>query len=156
VTEIVPVEALNAPMQITLVPPTTLPCTSNVPLDELSIAPVPATGDPLDAAPPVTFPTIVAVAGDAAEKDRQLTLAVVVLLVTFAVNVTPEFKINVPEPAFEISVQVTFAVIVTTCVVDALASSPTPGTMPPTQVAPALKLPVAAERISAIFYRPFA
>jgi hypothetical protein len=66
----------------------------------------------LDAAPPVTFPTIVAVAGETAEKDRQLTLTVVVLFVTFAVNVTPEFKTNVPEPAFEISVQVAFAVMV--------------------------------------------
>jgi hypothetical protein len=112
VTEIAPVEALNAPMQITPLPPTTLPCTINVPVEELRIAPVPATNDPFDATPPVTFPTIVAVAGDAAEKDRQFTLAVVVLLVTFAVNVTPEFKTNVPEPAFEISVQDALAVMV--------------------------------------------
>jgi hypothetical protein len=143
-------------MQITPLPPTTLPCTINVPVEELRIAPVPATGDPFDAAPPVTFPTIVAVAGDTAENDRQLTLAVTLLFVTFAVKVTPEFKTNVPEPAFEISVQVTFAVIVITCVVEARASSPVVGTMPPTQVAPALKLPVANERMSAIFYNPFA
>jgi len=99
---------------------------------------------------------MLAVAGDAAEKAKQGEDAVADLFVTFAVNVTPEFKINVPVPAFESSVQVTFAVIVTVCPVEARASSAAPGTMPPTQVAPALKLPVAAERISAIFYKPFA
>jgi hypothetical protein len=150
VIEIVPVEELNAPMQMTLLPPTTFPCTINVPVEEFSIAPVPATAEPLDATPPVTFPTIVAVAGDTAEKDKQLTLAVVDLFVTFDVKVTPFCRTYVPVPAFESSVQVTFAVIVITCVVEARASSPTPGTMPPTQVAPALKFPVAAERISAI------
>jgi hypothetical protein len=156
VIEIVPVEELNAPMQMTLLPPTTFPCTINVPVEEFSIAPVPATAEPLDAAPPVTFPTIVAVAGETAEKDKQLTLAVVDLFVTFAVKVTPLLRTYVPVPALLNSVQVTFAVMVMTCVVEARASSAAPGTMPPTQVAPALKLPVAAERISAIFYRPFA
>jgi hypothetical protein len=104
----------------------------------------------LDATPPVTFPTIVAVAGETAEKDRQLTLTVDVLLVTFAVNVTPEFKTNVPEPAFEISVQVAFAVMVIVWPVEARPSSPVVGTTPPTQVAPALKLPLAAESMSAM------
>jgi hypothetical protein len=99
-------------MQITLVPPTTLPCTINVPVDELRIAPVPALGEALDAAPPVTFPTIVAVAGETAEKYKQLTLTVVVLFVTFAVNVTPLLRTYVPVPALLNSVQVTFAVIV--------------------------------------------
>ena len=50
---------------------------------------------------------------DAAENVKQFTEAVVLLFVTFAVNVTPEFKTKVPVPAFESSVQVTFAVIVT-------------------------------------------
>ena len=99
---------------------------------------------------------MLAVAGDAAENVKQFIEAVVLLCVTFAVNVTPLLRTYVPVPALLNSVQVTFAVIVTTCVVDALASSPTPGTMPPTQVAPALKLPVANERMSAIFYNPFA
>jgi hypothetical protein len=99
-------------MQMTLLPPTTFPCTINVPVEEFSIAPVPATGEPLDAAPPVTFPTIVAVAGETAEKDKQLTLAVVDLFVTFAVKVTPLLRTYVPVPAFEISVQVAFAVMV--------------------------------------------
>jgi hypothetical protein len=112
VIEIVPVEELKAPMQITLVPPTTFPCTINVPVEELRIAPVPATGEALDAAPPVTVPTIVAVAGETAEKDRQLTLKVVVLFVTFAVKVTPLLRTYVPVPALLNSVHVTFAVIV--------------------------------------------
>jgi hypothetical protein len=114
------------------------------------------TATPSFAVPPVTFPTIVDVAGDAAENDKQFTAKVVLLCVTFAVNVTPLLRMYVPVPAFESSVQVTLAVIVITCVVEALASSAAPGTMPPTHVAPALKFPVAAERISAIFYSPFA
>lgn len=93
---------------------------------------------------------MLAAAGDAAENVKQLTEAVVLLCFTFAVNVTPLLRTYVPVPAFESSVQVTFAVIVTVWVVEARASSAAPGTMPPTQVAPALKFPVAAERISAI------
>jgi len=108
VIEIVPVEELNAPMQMTLLPPTTFPCTINDPVEELRIAPLPAMAEPLDAATPVKFPTIVAVAGDTAEKDKQLTLAVVVLFVTFAVNVTPLLRTYVPVPALLNSVQVTF------------------------------------------------
>jgi len=114
VIEIVPVEELNAPMQMTLLPPTTFPCTINVPVEEFSIAPLPAMAEPLDATPPVTFPTIVAVAGETAEKLKQLMLAVKLLLLTFAVNVTPLLRTYVPVPALLNSVQVTFAVIVIT------------------------------------------
>lgn len=63
--------------------------------------------------PPVQLPTMVALAGDGAENVRSVTAKVVDLLVTFAVSVTPLFKINVPVPALEISSQVTLAVIVT-------------------------------------------
>jgi hypothetical protein len=106
--------------------------------------------------PPVQFPTTDPTAGETAVNCRQLREPVVVLFVTLAVSVTPSFSVKMPVPALESSVQVTFAVIVITCVVEALASSAAPGTMPPTHVAPALKFPVAAERISAIFYNPFA
>jgi len=131
-------------------PPTAAPVTDSAPV------PLFKTAVELTTLPPVQVPTILAVAGDAAENVKQFIEAVVLLLVTFDVKVTPEFKTNVPVPAFESSVQVTFAVIVTVCPVEARASSAAPGTMPPTQVAPALKLPVAAERMSAIFYSPFA
>ena len=93
---------------------------------------------------------MLAVAGNAAENVKQLTEVVVLLCVTFAVNVTPLLRTYVPVPALLNSVQVTLAVMVTVCVVEALASSAAPGTMPPTHVAPALKFPVAAERMSAI------
>jgi hypothetical protein len=146
----VPVEELTMQFEFVAEPPITFPVTLNVPDPEHNTAPP----DPVVA--PVQFPTMLAVAGDAAENVKQFTERVALLCVTFAVNVTPLLRTYVPVPALLNSVQVTFAVIVMTCVVDALASSPTPGTMPPTQVAPALKLPVAAERISAIFYRPFA
>jgi hypothetical protein len=146
----IPVELFNNAIEFAPLPPVTDPVIVNVPVLVF------ATPKQLAEVPPLIFPTIKADAGDADEKDRQLTDAVVDLLVTFAVKVTPEFKTNVPVPALLNSVQVTFAVIVTTCVVEARASSAAPGTMPPTQVAPALKFPVAAERISAIFYRPFA
>ena len=63
--------------------------------------------------PPVQVPTMLAVAGDAAENVKQFIEAVVLLCVTFAVNVTPELRTNVPVPALLNSVQVTFAVIVT-------------------------------------------
>jgi len=85
-----------------------------VPVEEFSIAPLPAMAEPLDATPPVTFPTIVAVAGETAEKLKQLMLAVKLLLLTFAVNVTPLLRTYVPVPALLNSVQVTFAVIVIT------------------------------------------
>jgi hypothetical protein len=82
--------------------------------------------------------------------------AFALLLVTFDVSVTLFAKTNFPVPAFETSSQVLLTLMVTVCPVAARASSPTVGTMPPTHVAPALKFPVAAERISAIFYSPFA
>jgi hypothetical protein len=116
----------------------------NVPV-ELLTTPTAVVADPA-----VILPTMLAVAGDAAEKLKQLTVLVNPLCVTFAVNVTPLLRTYVPVPALLNSVQVTFAVIVITCVVEARASSPAPGTMPPTHVAPALKFPVAAERISSI------
>jgi hypothetical protein len=146
----VPVEELKTQFELATDPPITFPVTLNVPDPEHNTAPP----DPVVA--PVQFPTMLAVAGDAAENVKQFIDAVALLCVTFAVNVTPLLRTYVPVPAFESSVQVTFAVIVMTCVVEARASSAAPGTMPPTQVAPALKLPVAAERIRAIFYSPFA
>jgi hypothetical protein len=130
-------------------PPKRFPVTVKVPVELLT------TAIPLATAPAVMFPTMLAVAGEAAEKVSRVEV-VKLLCVTFAVKVTPLLRTYVPVPAFESSVQVTFAVIVMTCVVEALASSAALGTMPPTQVAPALKLPVAAERMSAIFYSPFA
>jgi hypothetical protein len=108
------------------------------------------------ALPPVQFPTIFPTAGDAAVNCKQSRAAVVLLLVTFAVSVTPEFRIKSPVPAFETSSQVTSAVIVMVWPVAACASSPTPGTTPPTHVAPALKLPLAADTMSAMAYSPFA
>ena len=130
------------------------PVIESVPL--LVFITAPKTVVALAALAPVMLPTILAVAGEAAVNCKQFTFTVALLCVTFAVNVTPELRIKSPVPALLNSVQVTFAVIVTVCVVDARASSAAPGTIPPTQVAPALKLPLAAERISAIFYRPFA
>jgi hypothetical protein len=100
--------------------------------------------------PPVTFPTIAAVAGDAAEKVKQLVPVVVVLLVTFDVNVTPEFNTKYPVPAFESSLQVTLEVMVTMCPLETRASSAAPGTTPPVQVDVELKLPVAAEVMRAM------
>jgi hypothetical protein len=139
----------ESPDAVEKLPPTIAPVTDNAPVPVFATA-AEGFGDPA-----VMFPTMLAVAGDAAENVKQLE-EVRLLCVTFAVNVTPLFRTYVPVPAFESSVQVTFAVIVITCVVEARASSAAPGTTPPTQVAPALKLPLAAERISAIFYNPFA
>jgi hypothetical protein len=139
-----PVELLKTQFEFATDPPITLPVIFNVPEPECNTAPP----DPTLA--DVQVPTMLAVAGDAAENVKQFTEVVELLCVTFAVNVTPLLRTYVPVPALLNSVQVTFAVIVITCVVEALASSAAPGTMPPTQVAPALKFPVAAERISAI------
>jgi hypothetical protein len=100
--------------------------------------------------PPVTFPTIVPTAGDAAVNCRQLREVVVDLLVTFAVSVTPLDRVKIPVPAFETSLQVVFTSIVTVWPLLARASSPTVGTTPPVHVAPALKFPVAAEVMRAI------
>ena len=92
---------------------------------------------------------IVAVAGEADEKDKQLIEAVALLLVTFAVSVTPPLRIKVPVPAFEISEQVTLVVIVIVWLL-AQASSAAPGTTPPTHVEPLLKSPLATDSMSAI------
>jgi hypothetical protein len=140
----IPVLVLFTALQLPALPPKRFPVIFKVPV-ELLTAPLALVTDPA-----VMFPTMFDVAGDAAEKLKQLTELLNPLCVTFAVNVTPLFKTYVPVPAFESSVQVTFAVIVIVCPVEARASSPAPGTMPPTHVAPALKFPVAAERISAI------
>ena len=103
----VPVEELRMQFELITEAPITFPVTLNVPDPEHNTAP------PDPAVAPVQFPTMLAVAGDAAENVKQFTERVALLCVTFAVNVTPEFKIKVPVPAFESSVQVTFAVIVT-------------------------------------------
>jgi hypothetical protein len=100
--------------------------------------------------PPVTFPTIDAVAGDAAVNCRQLRVTVVDLLVTLAVSVTPLASVKMPVPALLTSSQVVLTSIVTVWPVLARASSPTVGTTPPVHVAPALKLPVAAEVMRAM------
>jgi hypothetical protein len=94
--------------------------------------------------PPVTFPTIDAVAGEAAVNCRQLRVVVVDLLVTLAVSVTPLASVKIPVPALLTSSQVVLTSIVTVWPVLARASSPTVGTTPPVHVAPALKFPVAA------------
>jgi hypothetical protein len=102
------------------------------------------------AVPPVKFPTIEALAGLAVENSKQVAPIVVDLLVTFAVSVTPEFKTNLPVPALLISSQVALAVMVTVWPVEARASSPVVGTTPPVHVVPALKLPLAADTMSAM------
>jgi hypothetical protein len=70
----------------------------------------------------------------------------------FAVKVTPSFNTNRPLPVavFVTASQATFAVIVIVWPVAARAVSPTPGTTPPVHVAVALKLPLAAEVMSAM------
>jgi len=141
---VMPVELLKTQFEFATDPPIILPVIFNVPEPECNTAP------PDPALALVQFPTMLAVAGDAAENVKQFMEAVELLCVTFDVNVTPLLRTYVPVPALLNSVQVTFAVIVTVCVVEARASSAAPGTMPPTQVAPELKFPVAAERISAM------
>jgi hypothetical protein len=75
---------------------------------------------------------------------------VVDLLVTLAVSVTPLASVKMPVPALLISSQVASAVIVMVWPLAACASSPTPGTTPPTHVASALKLPLAADTMRAM------
>jgi hypothetical protein len=104
----------------------------------------------------VQIPTIAAVDGEFAENSKRFVVGVELLCVTFAVSVTPEFKTNFPVPALLISSQVALAVMVTVWPVEARASSPTPGTTPPVHVAVALKLPLAAEVMSAMAQSPFA
>jgi hypothetical protein len=73
------------------------------------------------------------------------------LFCTFAVRMTPLFMTNVPVPALLTRSQAVVAVMVTVWPVEAWASSPMVGTTPPTHVAVALKLPVAADTMRAIF-----
>jgi hypothetical protein len=81
---------------------------------------------------------------------KQLRATVDDLFVTFAVRVTPSLSVKMPVPALLNSSQVALPVMVMVWPVEARASSPTVGTTPPTHVAPALKLPVAADTMSAM------
>jgi len=87
------------------------PVIESVPL--LVFITAPKTVVALAALAPVMLPTILAVDGEAAVNCKQFTFAVALLCVTFAVNVTPEFRMKSPVPALLNSVHVTFAVIVT-------------------------------------------
>jgi hypothetical protein len=166
---IVPVPNPFIPNELFPEPPVTFPVTFIIPEPEFTIAeavpPAPAVTFPVMLIvpellllrayaeltdPPVKFPTIYPTAGEAAVNCRQLREAVADLLVTFAVSVTPSLSVKRPVPALDTSSQVTLAVMVTVWPVLARASSPTPGTTPPTHVAPALKLPVAAEVMRAM------
>jgi hypothetical protein len=133
-----------APLASLALPEAMFPVMFRVPV-ELFI-----TAAAVETVPPVQFPTIVPTAGDEAVNCRQLREMVVDLLVTLAVSVTPSLSVKIPVPAFETSSQVAFAVMVIVWPVDARASSPTVGITPPVHVAPALKLPLAAEVISAM------
>jgi hypothetical protein len=165
----VPVAAFLTPIEKFPLPPVQFPVTFKIPVETFSAEYEFAPDDaeqfpvmvkvPVDAftapiavltVPPVTFPTIDAVDGEAAVNCRQLREAVADLLVTLAVSVTPSFSVKMPVPALETSSQVTLAVMVTVWPVAARASSPTPGTTPPVHVAPALKLPLAAEVMRAM------
>jgi hypothetical protein len=141
---IFPVEALFTPKALAALPPFEFPVIFNVPDDVFATA----TAEETD--PARQFPTIEAVAGEAAVNCRQLREVVVDLWVTFAVSVTPIARVKMPVPSLETSSQVVSTSIVTVCPVLARASSPTPGTTPPVQVAPALKFPVPAEVIRAM------
>jgi hypothetical protein len=174
----VPVEALSAPLAVVPLPPVQLPVMFSVPVEAFCAPALEAAPEenppsqlpvmlsvPLDVltAPlpevvklAVQFPTIFPTAGDAAVNCKQFTFAVADLLLTLAVSVTPLLSVKMPVPALETSSQVTSAVMVIVCPVDARASSPTVGTTPPTHVAPALKLPLAADTMSAMAYSPFA
>ncbi len=134
----------TAGVVLELAPTEQFPVMFNVPV-ELFL--MPATKSPPPVLLLVMFPTMDAEFGDAALKFKRVTFD---LEFTFAVSVTPEFNTNVPVPSFEISVQVALAVMVMVCPVAARPSSPTVGTTPPTHVAPALKLPLAADTMSAM------
>jgi hypothetical protein len=58
------------------------------------------------------LPIIYPIAGEEAVNCTQFRDAVVDLLVTFAVNVTPSLRVKIPVPALETSSQVAFALIV--------------------------------------------
>jgi hypothetical protein len=96
------------------------------------------------------FPTIDALAGEAAVNCRQLREVVVDLLVILAVSVTPLASVKMPVPALLTSSQVVLTSMVIVWPVLARASSPTVGTTTPVHVAPAEKLPVAAEVMRAM------
>jgi hypothetical protein len=70
--------------------------------------------------------------------------------VILAVRVTPFEITKFPVPKLLIKSQVALALIVMVCPVEARASSPTPGMMPPVHVVVALKLPLWAEVMSAM------
>jgi hypothetical protein len=169
-----PVDALFAPYAVLLLkepPPTTFPVIFNVPIEEL-FAPIDVWPGSLAAeqfpvmfsvpeevfaaatapftVPPVQFPTIYPTAGEAAVNWTTLRLVVVDLAVTLAVSVTPSLSVKMPVPALETSSQVVLTSMVIVCPVLARASSPTVGTTPPVHVAPAEKLPLAAEVMRAM------
>lgn len=79
----VPVEELTMQFEFATDPPITFPVILNVP------EPLHVTAPPEPVVAAVQFPTMLAVAGDAAEKVRQFTEVVVLLCVTLAVKVTP-------------------------------------------------------------------
>jgi len=105
---VMPVELLTIQFEFATDPPIIFPVIVNVPVPECNAA------EPDPALAAVQFPTMLAVAGDAAENDKQFMEAVELLCVTFAVNVTPLLRTYVPVPALLNSVQVTLAVIVIT------------------------------------------
>ena len=171
-----PVELLNTDAEPFKDPPVQSPVIFTIPVEEFLTAftkelpkvPLPPMQFPvidkvpvpklLTAVPfnvlPVHTPTIVAEAGTFDKNSKQLPAAPA-LLVTFAVSVMPSLMTNFPVPALEISSQVVLTSIVIVWPVEARASSPTPGTTPPVHVAPAEKLPLAAEVMSAMAYSPF-
>jgi hypothetical protein len=150
VTFKVPVEALFAPNVLPADPPVQFPVMFSVPVDVLFAPRAFVT------VPPVQLPTILPTDGLNAENCKQTAFEPTDLLVTLAVSVTPALSVKMPVPELLTSSQVTSAVMVIVCPVAACASSPTPGTTPPTHVAPALKLPLAADTMSAMAYSPFA
>jgi len=105
---VMPVELLTMQFEFVTDPPIIFPVIVNVPEPDCNTAPP----DPALAA--VQVPTMLAVAGDAAENVKQFMEAVELLCVTFAVKVTPLLRTYVPVPALLNSVQVTLAVIVIT------------------------------------------
>jgi hypothetical protein len=141
---VAPVPELLTPTQKLPDPPVAFPLTFSVP-DPVLLAPC-----AVETVPPVQLPTINPTAGEAAVNCKQLREVVVDLLVTLAVSVTPLASVKMPVPALLTSSQVVLTSIVTVCPVLARASSPTVGTTPPVQVAPALKFPVPAEVIRAM------
>jgi hypothetical protein len=139
----VPAELFKTACALVNEPPTQFPVMLNVPVPRFAAARL------LLLVPAVKFPTTDAVAGRFAENSKQFVESVP-LCVTFAVSVMPSLRTNFPVPALLISSQVALAVMVTVWPVEARASSPVVGTTPPVHVAPALKLPLAADTMSAM------